>query len=412
MRRNILTVVIALASCTPSGLVIQPENDAGEFADSGFADGGPTDAEDIDRASMDAGQDSGEAHADICYLDRDNDGVGAGDPVNCDDPYAGEDFSLDAGVDADGGVDADADAGDAAVEPARPGVVERGDDCDDADPRRAPILTEACDAVDNDCDGDVDEGAKNACGGTCEYPFEAEPGDQCDNAQVGACARSGKYVCKGLSEVVCSAPVVVASSELCGDGMDNDCDGQTDEPDAVDASLWYQDCDRDGYAASTSGSIRSCSKPADAGGCTWTQVTPHESTMSNWDCDDSSAAYKPGAAYGTPPPGFTSWDLDCNGALTKDPEFRTGNGVAPSDLRHKQCNSAVVAWANKQGGSCSVEDIGPSAADACLLWRNAAGVYERTPSLACPDVPYRVQWDNAWEWCSIGAPRAAVWPCR
>ena len=33
-----------------------------------------------------------------------------------------------------------------------------GEDCDDADPARAPGLTEACNGVDDDCDGQVDEG--------------------------------------------------------------------------------------------------------------------------------------------------------------------------------------------------------------------------------------------------------------
>ena len=34
--------------------------------------------------------------------------------------------------------------------------------------------------------------------------------------------------------------------ELC-DGIDNDCDGGTDEPDAIDAPTWYDDDDEDGY---------------------------------------------------------------------------------------------------------------------------------------------------------------------
>ncbi|MGK0357836.1 MAG: hypothetical protein ACI9U2_000119 [Bradymonadia bacterium] len=33
-----------------------------------------------------------------------------------------------------------------------------GEDCDDADPARAPGLTEACNAIDDDCDGVIDEG--------------------------------------------------------------------------------------------------------------------------------------------------------------------------------------------------------------------------------------------------------------
>jgi hypothetical protein len=36
------------------------------------------------------------------------------------------------------------------------------------------------------------------------------------------------------------------AEEIC-DGVDNDCDGTTDEDDAVDASVWYPDADGDGY---------------------------------------------------------------------------------------------------------------------------------------------------------------------
>ncbi|MCS6799330.1 MAG: MopE-related protein [Myxococcota bacterium] len=41
---------------------------------------------------------------------------------------------------------------------AGPGLVERGDDCDDADRDRHPGALETCNGVDDDCDGEVDEG--------------------------------------------------------------------------------------------------------------------------------------------------------------------------------------------------------------------------------------------------------------
>ena len=40
----------------------------------------------------------------------------------------------------------------------QPGVGAFPNDCDDADPRRAPGLPETCDGLDNDCDSVVDEG--------------------------------------------------------------------------------------------------------------------------------------------------------------------------------------------------------------------------------------------------------------
>ena len=34
--------------------------------------------------------------------------------------------------------------------------------------------------------------------------------------------------------------------EICGDVIDNNCDGNIDEPEAVDAFLFYKDADGDG----------------------------------------------------------------------------------------------------------------------------------------------------------------------
>ena len=74
---------------------------------------------------------------------------------------------------------------------------------------------EACDRLDNDCDGRVDE----------EY---ARLGEVCA-AGVGACLRQGVAVC-ALNELgtECNAVAGVASAEQCN-GVDDDCDGRVDE---------------------------------------------------------------------------------------------------------------------------------------------------------------------------------------
>jgi len=72
---------------------------------------------------------------------------------------------------------------------------------------------EVCDNLDNNCDGMVDEGDPGG-------------GGACSSGMLGVCA-AGTVHCQG-GNLVC-APNVNPSTEVCGDGIDNDCDGQVDE---------------------------------------------------------------------------------------------------------------------------------------------------------------------------------------
>jgi len=112
-------------------------------------------------------------------------------------------------------------------------------DCDDLDPGAHPGLVEVCrDAVDNDCNGVVDD--KDLDGDThydreCRWTIEPslQPNaDDCDDNPT-----NGNQAYPGLTEV-------------CGDGLDNDCDGAPDNLDAdgdgfVDIACGGQDCDDD-----------------------------------------------------------------------------------------------------------------------------------------------------------------------
>ena len=92
-----------------------------------------------------------------------------------------------------------------------------GDDCNDSNPDIHPDAEEACDNLDNDCDGLID----------CEDDLTDADGDgvcECDD-----CDDSDPLAFEGNPEVC--------------DGVDNDCDGDTDESDASDASEWYADTD-------------------------------------------------------------------------------------------------------------------------------------------------------------------------
>jgi hypothetical protein len=174
------------------------------------------------------------------YWDFDKDGVGREDSplFTCDDPegYAPtfgdcDDRSPDAypgapelcnekDDDCDGEIDehvvdimfyADADGdgyGDsrnvieACVQPE--GFVTNGDDCHDGTVDASPVAPEICDYIDNDCDGQIDEGVRQLCG-------------------VGLCVREAA-LCGETTECTPGDPL----EERCN-GYDDDCDGEIDE---------------------------------------------------------------------------------------------------------------------------------------------------------------------------------------
>jgi streptogramin lyase len=81
--------------------------------------------------------------------------------------------------------------------------------------------TEVCDGLDNNCDGQTDEGLRNRCGACGPEPLEICDG--LDNNCDGVVDEGVRLAC-GL----CAADAV-GLTETCGDGLDNNCDGRVDE---------------------------------------------------------------------------------------------------------------------------------------------------------------------------------------
>jgi hypothetical protein len=298
------------ASSPSDSSVMSPAMDAATGAEASTSDpdgssddGAATTDASVTEAGPDSAADATAEAGPPCYADKDKDGVGAGSAVSCE------------GYGSDGGA----------------GLSLVNNDCDDNNDKRSPSLSDVCgDNIDNDCDGTPDDESNNACGGPCTTQLAHQPGDKCTNGLLGACAREGTWQCQGTTVTVCNAPSAAGSPEVCGDGVDNDCDGSKDEADAIDATIWYEDCDGDGYSALTEtlitsgvGTTRSCTTPAQRGSCSWTTKRPQAPqpssgiAASNWDCDDSSGAYRPSASFGIPPEGKTRSDLNCDGVDEK-----------------------------------------------------------------------------------------------
>jgi len=94
--------------------------------------------------------------------------------------------------------------------------ITHGNDCNDGAPSVNPgIVDDTCDGVDNNCDGTPDN----------HYVTSAM------SCGVGGCASTGQILCQSGMEVNTCQPGIPAESveTICGDGIDNDCDGQVDE---------------------------------------------------------------------------------------------------------------------------------------------------------------------------------------
>jgi len=192
------------------------------------------------------------------------------------------------------------------------GYVSDDTDCDDGDSSINPGASEVCDGSDNDCDGTTDLGSTDA---TTWYIDNDS--DSYGNSTVTdtACSQPSGYVADDTDCDDTNSSVNPGATEMC-DGIDNDCDGTTDNDDASDATTFYLDNDGDGYGDSAS-TTTSCSSAVSG------------YVDNDDDCDDTSAAVNP-AGTETCGDGVDQncdgADLSCSGSDADGDGFTDGAG--------------------------------------------------------------------------------------
>lgn len=171
------------------------------------------------------------------------------------------------------------------------GYVTNNTDCNDANPALYTATNEICNLLDDDCDGEVDEGMTFV-----DYFADADgdgfgmgnPENLCENPGLG-------YATNDFDCYDFDASINPAATEVCN-GSDDNCNGLPDEGLAI---TFYYDYDLDGFGVSTN-SLSTCSPPN------------NHYTPSNGDCNDYDDTSFPGGIE------VCDWsDNDCDGQVNE-----------------------------------------------------------------------------------------------
>ena len=207
---------------------------------------------------------------------------------NCDG-YIDEDLTAPfyADLDEDGFGDPDASLH-ACEQPT--GYLENSTDCNDAEPLSFPGNPEICDSLDNNCDGQIDEGVSN----TYFADADADGFGDVNSPQV-SCETPSGYVSDSSDCDDTTGTVNPAEPEVC-DEHDNDCNGFVDDGVTIP---FYADFDADGWG--------------DADVTQDACALPTGYATESGDCDDSNPYVSPDGME-----VCNSIDDDCDSLIDED----------------------------------------------------------------------------------------------
>lgn len=131
------------------------------------------------------------------------------------------------------------------------GYVANGGDCNDENEDVYPFANELCDELDNNCNGEIDEGVGGA------YFVDGDGDGFGDGEEVFLCNLQDGYAQISGDCNDSNTNVYPDAPEIC-DSLDNDCDEEIDED---GLTTFYLDEDEDGYGSPTI-SMLDCEPPA------------------------------------------------------------------------------------------------------------------------------------------------------
>jgi Putative metal-binding motif/FG-GAP repeat len=218
-------------------------------------------------------------------------------------------------------------------------------DCDDGDGAVNPAADESCNGVDDDCDGSSDGD------------------DAIDAATWYADGDGDGYGDAATTDVACTQPsgtvtddtdcddgdgaVNPGADETCND-VDDDCDGENDESDAIDAETWYADSDNDGY-----GDPATTEAACDA---------PTGYVADDQDCDDSDGNLNPDTIWYTDADGDGYGDNSSTSTSCEQPAGSVDDATDCDDTDGSRAPGATEIC-----GDGVINDCDASSAPDCEL---------------------------------------------